>query len=95
MEFRTRISRMERIVRYVCNERNERNERIKRKKRKTGNGNRWWRASSPPARHPKIQQFWANFQRLDINIFNLREHFPPPNFAYSARSFPLPSPNLN
>ena len=35
----------------------------------------------------KIQQFWAIFQRFDINIFNFREHFPPPNFAYSARSF--------
>ena len=46
-------------------------------------------------RLPKIQQFWAIFRRFDINIFNLSEHFPPPNFAYSARSFPLPSPNLN
>ena len=35
----------------------------------------------------KNQQFWAFFRRFDINIFNLREHFPPPNFAYSARSF--------
>ena len=43
----------------------------------------------------KIQQFWAIFQRFDINIFNLSEHFPPPNFAYSACSFALPSPNLN
>ena len=96
MEFRTR---MERIVRNVCN---ERNERIERYERKTGNGNRRWRASSllravssllPAA--PKIQQFWAFFQRFDINIFNFSEHFPPPNFAYSARSVPLPSPNLN
>ena len=52
-------------------------------------------ASSPPVRHPKIQQFCVIFQRLDINIFNIREHFPPPNFAYSAHSFSLPSPNLN
>ena len=51
-------------------------------------------ASLPPARHPKIQQFWAFFQRFDINIFNFREHFPPPNFAYSAHNFSLPSPNL-
>ena len=43
----------------------------------------------------KNQQFWAIFQRFDINIFNLREHFSPPNFAYSARNFSLPSPNLN
>ena len=43
----------------------------------------------------KIQQFWVIFQRFDINLFNLSEHFPPPNFAYSARSFSLPSPNLN
>ena len=35
----------------------------------------------------KNQQFWAFFRRFDINIFNLREHFSPPNFAYSARSF--------
>ena len=42
---------------------------------------------------PKIQQFWANFQRFDINIFNLSEHFPPPNFAFSAHNFSLPSPN--
>ena len=80
MEFRTR---MERIVRNVCNERNERN---KRNDRKTGNDNRRWHDSSL-LRAPKIQQFWAIFQRFDINIFNLREHFPPPNFAYSARSF--------
>ena len=52
-------------------------------------------ASSPPVRHPKIQQFWVIFQRFDINIFNFREHFPPPNFAYSAHNFALPSPNLN
>ena len=93
MELRTW---MERIVRNVCNERNERYER------KTGNGNRRWRASSllravssllPAA--PKIQQFWAIFQRFDINIFNFREHFPSPNFAYSAHNFSLPSPNLN
>ena len=43
----------------------------------------------------KIQQFWAIFQRFDINIFNFREHFPPRNFAYSAHNFSLPSPNLN
>ena len=43
----------------------------------------------------KNQQFWAFFRRFDINIFNLREHFPPPNFAYSAHNFSLPSPNLN
>ena len=43
----------------------------------------------------KIQQFWVIFRWFDINIFNLSEHFPPPNFSYSARSFPLPSPNLN
>ena len=105
MEFRTRMermefrTRMERIVRNVCN---ERNERLERYERKTGNGNRRWRASSllravssllPAAQ--KIQQFWANFQRFDINIFNLSEHFPPPNFAYSARNFSFPSPNLN
>ena len=41
----------------------------------------------------KNQQFWAFFQRFGINIFNLREHFSPPNFAYSARNFSLPSPN--
>ena len=34
----------------------------------------------------QIQQFWAIFRRFDINIFNFREHFPPPNFAFSARS---------
>ena len=106
MEFRTR---MERIVRNVCNERNERderdernkrnerderNERNKRNERKTGNGNRRWRASSLlRAALMKIQQFWAFFRRFDINIFNLSEHFPPPNFTYSARSFALPSPN--
>ena len=44
---------------------------------------------------PKNQQFWAFFRRFDINIFNLSEHFPPRNFAYSACSFALPSPNLN
>ena len=88
------MERMERIVRNVCNERNERNERIKRKKRKTGNGNRRWRDSSL-LQTKKIQQFWAFFRRFDINIFNLSEHFPPPNFAYSACSFALPSPNLN
>ena len=74
------MERMERIVRNVCYERYE------RKKRKTGNGNRRWRDSSL-LRAPKIQQFWAIFRRFDINIFNFREHFPPPNFAYSARSF--------
>ena len=42
---------------------------------------------------PKIQQFWAFFRRFDINIFNLSEHFPPPNFAYSAHNFSLPSSN--
>ena len=84
---------MERIVRNVCNERNERierykrNERIERKKRKTGNGNRRWRISSLLRAAPKIQQFWAFFRRFDINIFNLREHLSPRNFAYSARSF--------
>ena len=99
MEFRTR---MERIVRNVCNERDERDERNKRNERKTGNGNRRWRASSllqtvSSLLHaaPKIQQFWAIFQRFSINIFNFREHFPPPNFAYSAHNFSLPSPNLN
>ena len=61
MEFRTRISRisrisrmerlvrLEQIVRNVCNERNERDERDERNERdvcKTGNGNRWWHASS-------------------------------------------------
>ena len=57
------------------------------------------RHSFPPPRHsckpPKIQQFWAIFQRFDINIFNLSEHFSPPNFANSARNFSFPSPNLN
>ena len=58
------------------------------------------RHSFPPPRHscappPKIQQFWVIFQRFDINIFNLPEHFPPPNFAFSAHNFSLPSPNLN
>ena len=48
-----------------------------------------------PARRPKIQQFWVIFQRFDINIFNLSEHFSPPSFAYSAHNFSLPSPNLN
>ena len=103
MEFRTR---MERIVRNVCDERNERNERykrderderierIERKKRKTGNGNRRWRDSSL-LRAKKIQQFWAFFRRLDINIFNFWEHFPSSNFAYSAHNFSLPSPILN
>ena len=43
----------------------------------------------------KIQQFWAIFQRFDINIFNLSEHFPSSNFANSAHNFSLPSPNLN
>ena len=56
--------------------------------------------SFPPFRHScappqKIQQFWANFQRFGINIFNLSEHFPSPNFAFSAHNFSLPSPNLN
>ena len=99
MEFRTRMVRLERIVRNVCD---ERNERYKRNERKTGNGNRRWRDSSLLRAvsslllvAQKIQQFWAIFQRFDINIFNLSEHFPPPNFAYSAYSFALPSPNLN
>ena len=87
-----RISRMERIVSNVCYERYERYER---KKRKTGNGNRRWRDSSLLRAAPKIQQLWAFFRRFDINIFNFREHFPPPNFAYSAHNFSLPSPNLN
>ena len=91
MEFRTRMERMVRIVRNVCDERNESNERYERK---TGNGNRRWRASSLPRAAPKIQQFWAFFQRFDINIFNFREHFPPPNFAYSAHNFSLPSSNF-
>ena len=98
MKIWKRISRMERIVRNVCNERNVRIERYiryERKKRKTGNGNRRWRDSSLLRAAPKIQQLWAIFQRFDINIFNLREHFPPPNFAYSAHNFSLPSPNLN
>ena len=90
---RTRMERMERIVRNVCDERNESNERYKRNERKTGNENRRWRDSSLLQAAPKIQQFWAIFQRFDINIFNLREHFPPPNFAYSAHNFSLPSPN--
>ena len=91
MEFRTR---MERIVRNVCDERNESNERYKRNERKKemAIGGDATRHSCAP---PKIQQFWVIFRRFDINIFNLSEHFPPPNFAYSARSFPLPSPNLN
>ena len=100
MEFRTRMermefrTRMERIVRNVCNERNERNERYKRNERKTGNGNRRWRASSLlRSALLKIQQFWAIFCRLDINIFNFREHFPPPDFTNSAHNFSLPSPN--
>ena len=104
MEFRTRMERMEfrkrmvRIVRNVCYERNVRIERYiryERKKRKTGNGNRRWRDSSLLRAAPKIQQLWAFFRRFDINIFNFREHFPPPNFAYSAHNFSLPSPNLN
>ena len=101
MEFWTRMERMvqmermeqmARIVRNVCDERNESNERYKRNERKTGNGNRRWRNSSL-LRAKKIQQFWAIFQRFDINIFNLSEHFPPPNFAFSAHNFALPSPN--
>ena len=52
-----------------------------------------FRPSFPPPK--KIQQFWVIFQRFDINIFNLSEHFSPSNFAYSACSFALPSPNLN
>ena len=95
MEFRTRMERMERIVRNVCHERNVRYERYERKKRKTGNGNRRWRDSSLLRAAPKIQQLWAFFRRFDINIFNFREHFPPPNFAFSAHNFSLPSPNLN
>ena len=43
----------------------------------------------------KSNNFERFFRRFDINIFNFREHFPPPNFAYSAHSFSLPSPNLN
>ena len=35
----------------------------------------------------KSNNFERFFRRFDINIFNLSEHFPPPNFAYSARSF--------
>ena len=31
--------------------------------------------------------FLSIFQRLDINILNFREHFPAPDFAYSAHSF--------
>ena len=96
MEFRTRMERTERIVRNVCHECNERNERYKRnerKKCKTGNSNRRWRNSSLLRVALKIQQFWVNFQRFDINIFNFPEHFPPPNFAYSAHNFSLPSPN--
>ena len=89
------MERMERIVRNVCDERNERNERNKRNERKKGNGNKRWRASSLLQVIPKIQQFWVIFRRFDINIFNFREHFPPPNFAYSAHNFSLPSPNLN
>ena len=86
------MERMERIVRNVCNERDERDERNKRNERKTGNGNRRWHASSLLQVTKKIQQFWAIFQRFDINIFNLSEHFSPPNFAYSAHNFSLPSP---
>ena len=89
------MERMERIVRNVCNERDERDERNKRNERKTGNGNRRWHASSLLQVTKKIQQFWVIFRRFDINIFNFSEHFPPFNFAYSACSFPLPSPNLN
>ena len=85
-EFRTR---MVRIVRNVCY------ERYVRKKRKTGNGNRRWRDSSLLRAAPKIQQLWAFFRRFDINIFNFPEHFPSPNFAFSAHNFSLPSPNLN
>ena len=92
MEIWTRMERMARIVRNVCN---ERHVRYVRKKRKTGNGNRRWRDSSLLRAAPKIQQLWAFFRRFDINIFNFREHFPPPNFAYSAHNFSLPSPNLN
>ena len=104
MEFWTRMERMvqmermeqmARIVRNVCDERNESNERYKRNERKTGNENRRWRYSSLLQAAPKIQQFWVIFRRFDINIFNLSEHFPPPNFAYSAHNFSLPSPNLN
>ena len=94
MEFRTRMVRMVRIVRNVCDERNESNERYKRNERKTGNGNRRWHASSLPRAAPKIQQFWAFFQRFDINIFNFSEHFSSPNFAYSAHNFSLPSSNF-
>ena len=102
MEFRTRMERIsrtvqtertERIVRNVCDERNERNERYKRNERKTGNGNKRWGNSSLFPAAPKIQQFWAIFQRFDINIFNFLEHFPPSSFTNSAHNFSLPSPN--
>ena len=43
----------------------------------------------------KKPTFLSHFRRFDINIFNFREHFSPSNFAYSACSFALPSPNLN
>ena len=47
-----------------------------------------WRSSTE-----KNQQFWAFFWRFDINIFNLREHYLPPNFTNSAHNFALPSSN--
>ena len=106
MEFRTRMeirTRMERMefrsgwngwsesfvtfvtnVTYVTNVRN-----VKQEMAIGGDATRHSCAA------PKIQQFWAIFQRFDINIFNLSEHFPPPNFAFSAHNFSLPSPNLN
>ena len=83
------MERMERIVRNVCNERNERDER------KTGNGNRRWHASSLLQLTQKNPTILSVFRRFDINIFNLSEHFPALNFAYSAHNFSLPSPNLN
>ena len=95
MEFRTRMERIVRNVCYVCNERIERYIRYERHERQKGNGNRRWRESSLLRAAPKIQQLWAFFRRFDINIFNFPEHFPSPNFAYSAHNFSLPSPNLN
>ena len=90
-----RYKRNERNERNERYKRNERNERYKRNERKTGNGNRRWGNSSLLQAAPKNQQFWVNFRRFNINTFNFWEHFPPPNFAYSARSFSLPSPNFS
>ena len=93
MEFRTR---MERIVRNVCHERYERYERHERYERyerheTLRNVKQEMAIGGDATRHscaaPKIQQFWAIFRRLGINIFNLREHLSPRNFAYSALSF--------